>query len=187
METALKREIISSKGLSRAIGVSLFVILTALGGFVRIPLPFTPVPLTLQTFFVLLSGLILGRGLGLLSQFSYLILGIAGLSVFSGPGCGLLYLLGPTGGYLYGFLIASTLTGQVRGAKASFKRTFFLLCSADLLLLACGTIWLKFTLNLSIAQSLSLGFLPFLAGDMIKALSATLIYLKIENRVKMIF
>jgi biotin transport system substrate-specific component len=187
MEIALKREIVSSQALSRVIGVAVFVILTALGAFVRIPLPFTPVPLTLQTFFVLLSGLILGAGPGFLSQFSYLFLGLAGLPVFSGAGSGFLYLLGPTGGYLFGFLLASIFAGKIRQGSSSFLETFLLLCAADLLLLACGAIWLKFAFNYSLPQSLALGLLPFLPGDLVKAFAASLIYLKIENRVKKIF
>ena len=76
MEALLKREIILNKTLCRAMGVLTFVILTSLGAFVRIPLPFSPVPITLQTFFVLLSAALLGSNLGTISQLSYLLLGI---------------------------------------------------------------------------------------------------------------
>ena len=90
----LKREVILNRTICRIIGVSAFVILTMLGAFVRIPLPFTPVPITLQTFFVLLSGLFLGQNLGGIAQLSYVLLGITGLPVFTGTGNGISYLLG---------------------------------------------------------------------------------------------
>ena len=96
MEAVLKKEVILDKTLCRVMGVLTFVILTSLGAFVRIPLPFSPVPITLQTFFVLLSGALLGSNLGTISQLSYLLLGASGLPVFTGAGSGLFYLLGPT-------------------------------------------------------------------------------------------
>jgi biotin transport system substrate-specific component len=187
MEIALKREIVSNKVLSRTIGVAAFVVLTALGAFVRVPLPFTPVPLTLQTFFVLLSGLVLGGGLGFLSQSIYLFLGLVGLSVFSGAGSGFLYLLGPTGGYFVGFLLASLIAARIRKGSSGMFRTLALLYLADLVLLACGAIWLKFAFNYSFAQAFAAGILPFLPGDLAKVLVASFFYLKVEKRVKNIF
>lgn len=88
MEAILKREIVVNKTACRIIGVTVFVILTSLGAFVRIPLPFTPVPVTLQTFFVLLSGAVLGGAIGAASQLSYLLLGTAGLPIFTNAGSG---------------------------------------------------------------------------------------------------
>jgi biotin transport system substrate-specific component len=95
MEALLRKEIILNKTLCRVIGIAVFIILTSLGAFVRIPLPFSPVPLTLQTFFVLLGGALLGSNLGALSQLSYIFLGVLGLPVFSGAGSGLSYFWAP--------------------------------------------------------------------------------------------
>ena len=89
MEALLKREVILNKTLCRVMGVLTFVILTSLGAFVRIPLPFTPVPLTLQTFFILLCGAFLGSKLGVTAQLSYMFLGVLGLPIFTGAGSGL--------------------------------------------------------------------------------------------------
>jgi len=98
MEAVLKRELTGSKTLNIAIGVCFFLPLTALGAFVRVPLPFTPVPITLQTFFVLLSGAFLGRRSGSLTQLLYLVMGVCGAPIFTGAASGWIYLLGPTGG-----------------------------------------------------------------------------------------
>lgn len=188
MEVILNREIIVSRAACRVFTAVVFIVLTALGAFVRIPLPFTPVPLTLQTFFVLLSGAFLGKKLGALTQLSYVSLGIAGLPVFTDAGSGLLYLSGPTGGYIVGFVLAALLTGRCVGyAKESFLATLAVFCLADLALLACGVIWLKFILGVSSRQALFLGFIPFLAGDLLKALAACVIYLRLKPRLKEIF
>ena len=112
MESVLKKEIVLNKTLSRIFCLLMFIILTTLGAFIRIPLPFSPVPITLQTFFVLLSGALLGANLGITAQLSYVCLGLSGLPIFTGTGSGALYLFGPTGGYLAGFVLASFLLGK---------------------------------------------------------------------------
>lgn len=169
-------------------GVAAFVILTALGAFVRIPLPFTPVPITLQTFFVLLSGAFLGRRLGVFSQISYIFLGALGLPIFAAAGSGLLYLFGPTGGYLFGFVFASFLAGRLTGyCKNNFFLTVIVFCLADFLLLSCGVIWLKVLFGYSFGKLFTIGFLPFVAGDSLKALAAAAIYLRLKGRLQEIF
>ena len=188
MEAILKREILCDKVSCRVFAVLVFVALTALGAFVRIPLPFTPVPLTLQTLFVLLSGLALGKRLGALSQLSYLSLGMLGLPVFSGAGSGAFYLFGPTGGYLWGFVLAAIFLGSfARYTEARFIPVFTLICLADLIILFSGLIWLKMTLGYSLWKLLSIGFFPFVAGDLLKAVAATSLYLKLKPRLQEIF
>ncbi len=188
MEIVLKKELILNKTLCRVMGVSVFVILTSLGAFVRIPLPFTPVPITLQTFFVLLSGAILGSSLGAIAQLSYIILGISGLPIFSGAGSGLFYLFGPTGGYLFGFVLAGLFIGRfIKYSQNNLFFTFGIFCLADLLLLACGVIWLKFLFGYPFLKLLFLGFIPFIPGDLLKALFATALYLKLKSRLKEVF
>jgi len=198
MEAILKKEIIVNKTLCRVMGVLVFVMLTGLGAFVRIPLPFTPVPITLQTFFVLLSGAFLGSNLGVTTQLSYIILGISGLPIFTGAGSGLLYLLGPTGGYLFGFVLAAFFLGRFiphQGLGAGFIKysqsnllfTFGIFCLADLILLVCGTIWLKFLFGYPFTKLLFIGFIPFIPGDLFKAGVATYLYLKLKSRLKEVF
>jgi len=91
---------------------SLFAVLTALGAYIIIPLPFTPVPITMQTFFVYLAAAILGSRLGTLSMVIYLCLGVAGLPVFHGGLAGFGVLGGPTGGYIFGFILGSYVIGM---------------------------------------------------------------------------
>lgn len=187
MELTLKKEIISNKTICRIIGVTAFVILTTLGAFIRIPLPFTPVPITLQTFFVLLSGAFLGSRLGATAQISYMALGVSGLSLFTSSGSGLLYILGPTGGYILGFVVAAIFIGKFIKYANNFFYALAVFCAADIILLGCGTLWLKILFNYSLAKSLFIGFLPFLAGDLFKAILACAVYSKLQKRIKEIF
>lgn len=177
MEAILKREIITNKTVCRVLAVAGFVALITLGAFVRIPLPFTPVPLTLQTFFVLLAGAFLGSRLGVVTQVCYFVLGVSGLA----------YFFGPTGGYLLGFILAALVTGKLIKGRINFFSVFLVFCLADALLLASGTLWLKILFNLSIPKAIFLGFVPFIAGDIIKIFFATLIYLKLNARASQIF
>ena len=188
MEAVLKREVILNKTLCRVMGVLTFVILTSLGAFVRIPLPFSPVPITLQTFFVLLSGALLGSNLGTISQLSYLLLGVSGLPVFTGAGSGIFYLLGPTGGYIFGFVLAASFVGRsIKYLPRNLFAVFALLFFADLILLSCGVIWLKLLSGYGLAKLLMIGFIPFIPGDLLKALAAAAIYLKLKSRLAAIF
>lgn len=184
MEAILKKEIILNKAICRAFCVSTLIMLTAFGAFVRIPLPFTPVPITLQTIFVLLSGALLGSNLGLFTQLSYITLGVAGMSIFTGAGSGLAYLLGPTGGYLFGFLAAALWLGKfIKYSKDNLFLAFIILCAGDLILLSCGVLWLKIIFGYSFTKLLFIGIMPFIPGDLIKAFIAAVIYLKLKDRL----
>jgi len=185
MEGILRREIILSKAANRLIGIIAFVVLMSLSAFVRIPLPFSPVPLTLQTFFVLLSGAFLGSGLGAVTQLSYIFLGLLGIPIFSGAGSGPLYFFGPTGGYLLGFILSALFIGRfIKYAGNNLFYTLAVFCLGDLIILSSGTIWLKVIFGYSWNKLLFIGFLPFLAGDLVKALSASTTYLKLKPRLK---
>ena len=187
MEVILKKELVLNKAACRIIGVAIFVVLTSLGAFVRIPLPFTPVPLTLQTMFVLLSGAFLGSGLAATAQLGYILLGLSGVPIFTGAGSGMLYILGPTGGYLLGFVLAGLFIGKfIKFSGSRPALVFAIYCLSDLILLASGAIWLKFILALSFSKALFLGMLPFIAGDMLKALAASVIYLGLRDRINKI-
>jgi biotin transport system substrate-specific component len=185
MEAILKSEIISGRTASRVFGVSVFVILTCLGAFVRIPLPFTPVPITLQTFFVLLGGALLGSYLGSVAQLGYILLGVSGAPVFTGAGSGLSYLLGPTAGYILGFILAAFCLGRlVRYGGDSLFLTFIVFLIADMIILSSGVLWLKFLFKGTFVKLMSMGFVPFIPGDSLKALAAAWLYLKLKNRVR---
>ncbi len=187
MEAILKRELVVNKTVCRIIGIVTFIILTSLGAFVRIPLPFTPVPITLQTFFVSLSGAALGGVFGALSQMGYVLLGVSGLPIFSKGGSGLSYIFGPTGGYLLGFILASLFIAQYIKYSRNFFTTLLIFCLGDFILLSCGVIWLKVILGYSLSKVLLIGFLPFIPGDLAKASAAAVVYLRVKNRLKEIF
>jgi len=165
MTTAvLNRVIIRDEKIEKVIWVSFFVLATAFGAYVRIPLPFTPVPLTLQTFFVLLSGAYLGKKLGGLSQFLYFLLGGLGLPLFTSVGA----LWGPTGGYIVGFIFASWLAGFLIEKKL---KVFYALMLDDFILLSFGALNLSFFVG-GIRNAVILGVIPFIVGDLLKIFAA---------------
>lgn len=156
---------------ARIAAVALLVVATAVGARISVPLPVTPVPMTLQTLFVLLSGALLGPALGATAQLAYLGAGIAGLPVFVG-GAGLAYLLGPTGGYLLAFPVAAFLAGAAvdrvpRQGLTGLAALFGALFLASLVVLLGGASWLGL-LTGDYAGAFALGFVPFLVGDVLK-------------------
>ncbi len=152
-----------------AAGVAAFAIMTALAAEVRIPLPGTPVPVTLQTLFVLLAGAALGPAWGAASQVLYVSLRVAGVPWFSGPGGGLAALTGPTAGYLLGFVLAAGATGWLldRGPRRMAWMLFSMLM-ATLILYASGIAWLLAGFRLSAAHAFLQGVVPFVHGDLLK-------------------
>jgi biotin transport system substrate-specific component len=143
---------------------------------IEIPLPFTPVPITGQTFGVLLVGAALGSKRGAASLVSYLGLGILGLPFFAGGAHGLDILIGATGGYLIGFILASYVIGLLaeRGLERSVRTSLIPFLVGTLIIYACGVVWLAVFLG-SFGQALVAGFLPFLIGDAIKLVAASLV------------
>jgi len=181
----LKKEVFAGRFASRLFMTGAFVILISLGAFVRIPLPFTPVPLTLQTFFVLLSAAMLGAGWGGIVQGLYVLSGASGLAVFAQGGTGLVYFLGPTGGYLAGFIAAALFTGSfIRAAEKNIIALSALFTAASMIILACGTLWLKYLSASSLQAAFVIGFLPFIIGDTLKAVCAALVYAKLRRKVR---
>lgn len=156
------------------IAVGGFALLTVAGAKVSIPLPGTPVPATLQTLPVLLAGLLLGARLGALSQVVYLGLGLAGLPVFALPGAGPGYLLGPTGGYLVGFIIAAWLAGALAPpvAGTGFGRRLAATAAGVAALHAAGVLWLAFLFLPDTFDAFRAGSLPFIAFDLAKGILA---------------
>jgi biotin transport system substrate-specific component len=139
---------------------------TGLAAHVRLPLPFTPVPLTLQTLVVLVAGGLLGARRGVGSQVAYLLLAATGLPLLAGP-----TLVGPTGGYLLGFVAAAAIMGY-----AATRQTWAWLAggalAATLAIYACGVTWLCLTTGQGLLTGLHLGVAPFVAGDLLKGVAA---------------
>jgi len=179
-------ELVPDRTARRVIAVTAFVVATALAAQIRVPVPFTPVPLTLQTMVVLLAGVLLGPRLGAASQLTYLAMGIGGLPVFAGGQLGLAYLLGPTGGFLLAFPAAAFLAGLITrpGARRGLGDAVLLvvgLAAASLLILLSGAAWLT-TLTGDLAGAIALGVVPFLIGDAIKVALAALIAWRLRRR-----
>jgi biotin transport system substrate-specific component len=156
-----------------------FALITLLLAQVRVPLPYTPVPVTGQTFAVLLAGAVLGARRGCLSQAVYLGLGAAGLPVFAAGS-----LTGPTAGYLWSFPIAAFLLGWMveRGA---IRRTWSLIGAmlvADACILTAGVLWLRLATAVSLRQALLLGAAPFWAGEVFKISALALLLPSILRR-----
>ena len=160
--------------LQMAIGVVAFAGMTALGAEIRIPLPGTPVPLTLQTLFVLLAGAALGPLGGGISQALYLTLRAAGIAGFAVPGAGLAALGGPTAGYLLGFVLAATVTGWLadRGPRRNLPWLLFSMVIGTVGVYVCGVAWLVWGWSLPVPLALLQGVFPFFLGDLLKVAAA---------------
>lgn len=170
---------IKSKDLSF---IALFAALTAVGGFISIP--FYPVPLTLQVFFVLLSGTILGKKLGALSQIVYLGLGAIGAPVFHNFTGGIGILLGPTGGFLIGFIPGAYVAGLVYERFNNGKIRFSGLMLSLAPIYATGILWLSFITGMSIEKAILVGGIPFIPGDFVKSIIVFLVEKKVKNYLK---
>ncbi len=149
-------------------------LLVALLAQVKIPLPFTPVPITGQTFAVLLVGGALGSRRGVASLLVYLAAGAVGLPVFAGGAAGALVLVGPTGGYLIGFIAAAYLVGRLaeRGLDRRFFTALAVFLAGEVVIYLFGLPWLS--VYVGVRQALADGLFPFLIGDAIKLLAAAL-------------
>lgn len=152
------------RNLVLVVGGSAFVGLTAQ---VAIPLPFTPVPLTLQTFSVLLTVAVLGSTRGLASMGLYAAAGMAGVPWFADGQSGFAFA---SFGYVLGFLLAALVVGRLaeRGADRSPLRTVAMMVLGNLAIYAVGVPWLMVAAGVSLPTALALGVVPFLIGDVLK-------------------
>jgi biotin transport system substrate-specific component len=157
---------------TRAIGILVAVAALALASQFALPLPGTPVPLTLQPLLVVLAGLVLGPIDAAVAMVIYLGLGAAGLPVFQPIGApGIARLLGPTGGYLLAYPVAAAVAGWLGGGRESFA-TRSLAAMAGILVLYVGGIAQLTLLSGSVVTATVIGALPFVAADAVKALVA---------------
>ena len=160
-----------------------FSVLTAVSAWIEFRLPFTPVPVTLQTFVVLLSGAFIGWKKGAISQLMYLAYGCAGLPVFSGGALGVAYLFGPTGGYLLAFPVAALISGMLTGNQSGFVRNTSGFLAASAVILMMGTAQLTLFTGQNWSTAFMLGTVPFIAGDLIKSVFAS-VTLSAWTRIK---
>ena len=145
-----------------------FIALIALGSWVSIP--FFPVPFTLQTLFIILAGAVM-RKYALIPVSLYLILGALGLPIFHNGITGFGVLLGPTGGYLIGFIFAALAVGLAYEHESAYIRITGIV-AATVIIYACGVAWLMISLGRAFLPSVIVGALPFVPGDALKASAA---------------
>ncbi|HEY7526996.1 MAG TPA: biotin transporter BioY [Candidatus Limnocylindria bacterium] len=141
--------------------------LTGLAAQISIPLPFTPVPITLQTFTVLLAGAALGPVRGSASMLLYLLVGVAGLGWFAEGRSGMAFA---SFGYIVGFVVAAGIVGVLarRGADRTVPGTIGLMVAGNLVIYAIGLPWLMAALGVDLSKGLEYGVTPFLVGDALK-------------------
>jgi biotin transport system substrate-specific component len=165
---------------TRVAAVAFLTVLTVVAAQVSIPLPFTPVPLTLQPMVVLLGGAALGSRLGMTSQVLYLVAGLAGLPVFATSPVlpqGIMRMLGPTGGFLLAYPFAAFLTGWLaeRGFDRRYITSVVAMAAGLAAIFTFGIVWLAFfaaPTPAGLPNALRLGLYPFVLADLVKLLAA---------------
>jgi biotin transport system substrate-specific component len=162
--------------MAAPVGIGALVV--ALAAQVVVPVPLSPVPMTLQPLAVLAVGGLLGAAGGVSALVLYLILGALGLPVFAGGGAGAHHLVGPTGGYLLAFPIAAGVTGALVGKPPRSVLRVLLACALGMVIIHVGGVAQLALLGGDPALAFRIGFLPFLTGDLLKiGLAAALILL----------
>lgn len=149
----------------------------ALAVSAKVQVPFYPVPMTLQTLVVLVMGAAFGARLAAATVALYLVEGLVGLPVFAGAGAGPLYMAGPTGGFLIGFLFAAALVGYLadRGWDRSWARLLVAMTLGHVVLFVFGFAWLAFLIGP--AKALTAGVAPFVLATIVKTLLAAALVL----------
>lgn len=152
---------------------------------IKIILPFTPVPITGQTFGVLLVGAALGSRKGVAALLLYILEGALGLPFFAGGTSGLSILTGATAGYLVGFVIAAYIVGLLaeRGLDRSVRTSIIPFLVGTIVIYTCGVAWLAVVLG-GVGKAIAAGLLPFMVGDAIKLIAASLVLPAAWNLVK---
>ena len=161
--------------MHRLVLIALFAALLAVGGWISLPIG--PVPITLQTMFLTLAGLVLGPRDGALAALLFLAAGLLGLPVFSGGKGGLAVFLGPTGGFLLAFPLAAWIFGFAGGGRPVPLLKAVLLCLAgSALVFAIGALRLMWLMDLSLNKALWAAVIPFLPGGALKLWAALAVY-----------
>lgn len=156
--------------------MALMVAMNCVSAYIIIPLPFSLSPLALQTLIVNLTGYVLNAKQAFMTMLVYLLVGLAGVPVFTGGSAGPGKLFGPTGGYIIGFLFTAVLLAYFRGEKYSFKRYALLGCVIGIpLIYVFGVVQLKLITGMGWDKAIMTGALPFIPLDIVKCLAAAVI------------
>lgn len=175
------------RGTQNMVLASFFAVLVMVGAYLRIPFPL--VPLTLQTFFVLLAGFILGPSWGAVSLSIYMFLGLLGLPVFTAGG-GIQYVLNPSFGFVLSFIPGAWLAGKLSYGKPNSVGVYLVAgCAAMVLIYVVGLLWLYLNLTIFLGQTVSAveiiktGALPFIPGAVVKVILSSLLAWKVLSRL----
>lgn len=166
---------------------ALFTSLTAVGAFISIPLG--PVPVTLQTLFVVLSGIILGAKLGALSQITYVILGLIGVPVFAGGTGGLTSVVSPTFGFLLSFIVVAYVIGKITEKNKFLSNIIYSVVLGSFIIYLIGVPYFYFIFtnylgkNIDFYAALKYACIPFIPGDIIKAILAIVLAKQLVPRL----
>lgn len=172
---------------SKLIICALFTALTAVGAYLSLPLPFTPVPVTLATLAAMLSGALLGSKYGSISQLVYIFIGAIGVPVFHNFTAGLGIITGPTGGYLIGYVVIAFCAGlysktsrpESSNLSSTLKLILFLTVG-NILCYAAGTLWFVISTDSSVVAALLSCIVPFIPGDILKILVAAFLTKRLQ-------
>lgn len=168
LRTLYSRVFMSIEKLRLMVFASLMAALTAVGAYIHVPIG--PVPIVLSTLFVLLAGLLLGSRWGLASMGLYLLVGTIGMPVFAGGRGGLAHFLGPTGGYLFGYVLSAWITGFISERSRGLLVVDILAVLAGLFFIyGLGVPWLKMVTHMPWPRTFIVGMVFFLPGEAVKA------------------
>lgn len=164
---------------------ALFATLTAVLGYITVPLPFSPIPITGQSLAVMLAGCVLTPIQAGLSMLTFLFMGIIGLPVFSGGRAGIGVIVGKSGGYLTGYLVGAVII-SILVRKSKSKITMFLAClfGGIIVVHVLGAAWLGYVTGMGIGKAIMVGSVPFLPGDLIKAAAAVAIGVRLNKELR---
>lgn len=163
---------------------ALFATITAILGYVIIPLPFSPIPITAQSLAVMLAGCILTPLQAALSMITFLFMGIIGIPVFSGGRAGIGIIVGKSGGYLIGFLVgAIVISLLIRRNKSFVNMLIGCFIGGVVVVHLLGSAWLGYVTAMGIKKAFLLGSAPFIVGDLLKAVVAVLIGSRLNRRM----
>ena len=159
---------------------AVFASLTAVGAISAFAIPFGPVPITLQMVFIYLAGGLLGARKAALSQVIYLIMGVIGLPVFSRGGAGIGHLMGPSGGYIFGFIAGAFVIGYISSSKKRFSLEISMVLGT-LVIYAIGSLQLMLVTGMSYDKALMVGVVPFIPLDAMKMIIALYVITRIKT------
>ncbi|MBA3497602.1 MAG: biotin transporter BioY [Gemmatimonadales bacterium] len=172
-----------SRSMRRPIAIAAGALLVALAAQVAVPVPFSPVPMTLQPLAVLAVGGLLGPAAGMAALVTYLAMGLLGLPVYAGGSAGPLHLMGPTGGYLLAFPVAAGVAGAIAGRSGGVLRVL-LACACGMVVIHAGGVAQLALLGGNPAAAFRVGFVPFLTGDLLKVGLAAAVILAARPMVR---